>query len=114
MYCCGLARIRSSSACFSCLCGRNEQEKQAEEDRKSTRLNSSHQIISYAVFCLKKKNTKRGYSEPPITSKSIIDGRYNTFAILTDLMTNCRKLSARRPDSPIVVVRLDHGLLTQY
>src|SRR5207244_9653749 len=29
-----------------------------EEDRKSTRLNSSHQIISYAVFCLKKKNAK--------------------------------------------------------
>src|SRR5207244_11843178 len=28
----------------------------AERDRKSTRLNSSHQIISYAVFCLKKKN----------------------------------------------------------
>src|SRR5258708_14489913 len=26
------------------------------QDRKSTRLNSSHQIISYAVFCLKKKN----------------------------------------------------------
>src|SRR5258708_23594074 len=30
-----------------------------ELDRKSTRLNSSHQIISYAVFCLKKKYTKR-------------------------------------------------------
>src|SRR5258708_24689390 len=28
------------------------------EDRKSTRLNSSHQIISYAVFCLKKKKHK--------------------------------------------------------
>src|SRR5207244_9287606 len=27
-------------------------------DRKSTRLNSSHQIISYAVFCLKKKTTR--------------------------------------------------------
>src|SRR5256885_11064530 len=27
-----------------------------EEDRKSTRLNSSHLVISYAVFCLKKKN----------------------------------------------------------
>src|SRR5207244_12456520 len=27
-------------------------------DRKSTRLNSSHQIISYAVFCLKKKTNK--------------------------------------------------------
>src|SRR5947207_9171460 len=27
----------------------------ADEDRKSTRLNSSHTVISYAVFCLKKK-----------------------------------------------------------
>src|SRR5438552_16393753 len=33
------------------------------QDRKSTRLNSSHQIISYAVFCLKKKKYKiYGYS----------------------------------------------------
>src|SRR5260221_3820442 len=30
----------------------------AFRDRKSTRLNSSHTVISYAVFCLKKKNTK--------------------------------------------------------
>src|SRR5258708_16553911 len=30
-------------------------EAAKKEDRKSTRLNSSHQIISYAVFCLKKK-----------------------------------------------------------
>src|SRR5438270_5140991 len=30
----------------------------ANEDRKSTRLNSSHSQISYAVFCLKTKNTK--------------------------------------------------------
>src|SRR5258707_10932878 len=29
------------------------------EDRKSTRLNSSHATISYAVFCLKKKNRKK-------------------------------------------------------
>src|SRR5256885_4326239 len=28
-------------------------------DRKSTRLNSSHLVISYAVFCLKKKNKQR-------------------------------------------------------
>src|SRR5256885_8770194 len=28
-----------------------------DQDRKSTRLNSSHLVISYAVFCLKKKNT---------------------------------------------------------
>src|SRR5438552_6447498 len=31
-------------------------------DRKSTRLNSSHQIISYAVFCLKKKNNTHSSS----------------------------------------------------
>ena len=29
------------------------------EDRKSTRLNSSHRCISYAVFCLKKKKNKK-------------------------------------------------------
>src|SRR5438552_7050355 len=42
-------------------CARRRQEPQ---DRKSTRLNSSHQIISYAVFCLKKKkrdNTRNRY-----------------------------------------------------
>src|SRR5256885_13109717 len=31
---------------------------EAAEDRKSTRLNSSHLVISYAVFCLQKKKTK--------------------------------------------------------
>src|SRR5260221_3229150 len=31
-------------------------------DRKSTRLNSSHTVISYAVFCLKKKNTDERFS----------------------------------------------------
>src|SRR5256885_5042441 len=33
------------------------QNGKAVEDRKSTRLNSSHLVISYAVFCLKKKKT---------------------------------------------------------
>src|SRR5438105_10730915 len=32
-------------------------------DRKSTRLNSSHEWISYAVFCLKKKKEKKGFQE---------------------------------------------------
>src|SRR5258708_26730635 len=38
-------------------------------DRKSTRLNSSHQIISYAVFCLKKKKKNKKYNSklPKIT-----------------------------------------------
>src|SRR2546426_4541439 len=33
------------------------QSQQDKPDRKSTRLNSSHLVISYAVFCLKKKKT---------------------------------------------------------
>src|SRR2546430_4616816 len=39
-------------------CGRADPEQAAvfRRDRKSTRLNSSHSQISYAVFCLKKKN----------------------------------------------------------
>src|SRR5260221_8881762 len=34
-------------------------------DRKSTRLNSSHTVISYAVFCLKKKKKERNNRTPP-------------------------------------------------
>src|SRR5258708_1459754 len=36
------------------------------QDRKSTRLNSSHQIISYAVFCLKKKKKNQYSSEDAV------------------------------------------------
>src|SRR2546430_4328427 len=36
-----------------------EWETEHGRDRKSTRLNSSHSQISYAVFCLKKKNRRR-------------------------------------------------------
>src|SRR5438552_9915157 len=35
--------------------GVGQRVERFRQDRKSTRLNSSHQIISYAVFCLKKK-----------------------------------------------------------
>src|SRR5438876_2914223 len=36
------------------------RRNRAQKDRKSTRLNSSHPSISYAVFCLKKKNEGHG------------------------------------------------------
>src|SRR5690625_1550542 len=42
----------------------HDKGEQAARDRKSTRLNSSHVAISYAVFCLKKKTTAR---PPPTT-----------------------------------------------
>src|SRR5947208_6330985 len=38
---------------------REQLRRGCQGDRKSTRLNSSHQIISYAVFCLKKKKKKK-------------------------------------------------------
>src|SRR5437868_13278703 len=38
---------------------RTDLSAEAERDRKSTCLNSSHVSISYAVFCLKKKNANR-------------------------------------------------------
>src|SRR5256885_12280585 len=38
--------------------GAGSAELKCHEDRKSTRLNSSHLVISYAVFCLKKKNKR--------------------------------------------------------
>src|SRR5215211_8984327 len=44
-----------------------EADDRGRQDRKSTRLNSSHTVISYAVFCLKKKKTRRGGSTSPIT-----------------------------------------------
>src|SRR5258708_29692172 len=43
-------------------------EAMTAPDRKSTRLNSSHQIISYAVFCLKKKNKRKKYKKRAATT----------------------------------------------
>src|SRR5258708_22852344 len=40
------------------------EDRVAFQDRKSTRLNSSHQIISYAVFCLKKKKHTEHSTHP--------------------------------------------------
>src|SRR3989442_10263452 len=53
------ARIRAAR---HVLLGRRERQGSQgsqSQDRKSTRLNSSHVRISYAVFCLKKKKTKK-------------------------------------------------------
>src|SRR5690348_17991519 len=43
--------------------GRHAQAKGRDRDRKSTRLNSSHPSISYAVFCLKKKKKKKKHKK---------------------------------------------------
>src|SRR2546429_5299736 len=60
-------------------CG-DQDERCHPGDRKSTRLNSSHGYISYAVFCLKKKNKKFIYfSNFQLNNSS--DGVQNNFAI---------------------------------
>src|SRR6266496_5132733 len=50
------SRAPGSSRTHECRCRR----RACTRDRKSTRLNSSHVEISYAVFCLKKKKKKHG------------------------------------------------------
>src|SRR3712207_8347549 len=56
-----VARVRVGRVLGGAVAG--EQPHDAGlEDRKSTRLNSSHANISYAVFCLKKKKTKIKYT----------------------------------------------------
>src|SRR2546430_7436357 len=43
-----------------------------DADRKSTRLNSSHSQISYAVFCLKKKNSQIIHDRPPLSVQHVL------------------------------------------
>src|SRR5688572_32215098 len=52
----------------SCQTPANLDASGSSEDRKSTRLNSSHSQISYAVFCLKKKNNYQNNAHPIITA----------------------------------------------
>src|SRR5437899_13064641 len=60
---------RASSPNARATCGTERRGHPAAEyatDRKSTRLNSSHLGISYAVFCLKKKNTYNQITQTPL------------------------------------------------
>src|SRR5437764_10292810 len=56
--------------CSGLLIGRKDLIEAALPDRKSTRLNSSHRCISYAVFCLKKKKKKHNNTASNITNKT--------------------------------------------
>src|SRR5256886_5942941 len=51
-----ISRTRRARRCSACEC----------QDRKSTRLNSSHSQISYAVFCLKKKKSRPLVLDQPL------------------------------------------------
>src|SRR2546421_4121787 len=60
--------------------------RNARTDRKSTRLNSSHDQISYAVFCLKKKKKKNKIT---YNTKKIIDRHYGVHNVHTELTCIC-------------------------
>src|SRR6266436_8165082 len=66
-----LFRSRGLAAGTDSTCTRREmfRTQRNRRDRKSTRLNSSHGYISYAVFCLKKKNTKQNLFSNPKKKK---------------------------------------------
>src|SRR5256885_11302009 len=57
-----------------CHTDQDEQQQRSQRnlDRKSTRLNSSHLVISYAVFCLKKKNNLPQQSSGHLDFSSLI------------------------------------------
>src|SRR2546426_5038382 len=61
--------------------GRSAQRPERRRDRKSTRLNSSHLVISYAVFCLKKKNVLQKIKTfPNFVEAHVIPGEFDVFA----------------------------------
>src|SRR5256885_6511816 len=51
---------------------------EVQADRKSTRLNSSHLVISYAVFCLKKKKLTKSVSPTYLTTRPSLTASYRS------------------------------------
>src|SRR5687768_18138476 len=60
-----------ATAAFGVRAGRRRVNAGGRGDRKSTRLNSSHGYISYAVFCLKKKKRKLELSGGRVSNLSL-------------------------------------------
>src|SRR5256885_13171916 len=73
--------------------GEHDERGFGATDRKSTRLNSSHLVISYAVFCLKKKKKKykQTYREHTIMTYSL-QHMYNTYHTLSTININTSRL----------------------
>src|SRR5258708_10627654 len=72
----GVEQSHGSSFRTSDRDGRSRKARRKDyPDRKSTRLNSSHQIISYAVFCLKKKKIKQRVTTatPDVSTMSAVN-----------------------------------------
>src|SRR2546421_3816875 len=88
---------------MSCVSGlaRNCPTSPSSSDRKSTRLNSSHDQISYAVFCLKKKKNKT----VPTSSEQIIRVRASSHSLpeLIILILSHHPMRVQRTPGPVGV-----------
>src|SRR5437588_8501008 len=75
-----------------------------ERDRKSTRLNSSHTVISYAVFCLKKKKTTRGATSSVRYPRASANGSALRRSRSNNNRPSCSRRAPRtrsQPDLPV-------------
>src|SRR2546430_5119528 len=82
----------------------------SRQDRKSTRLNSSHSQMSYAVFCLKQNKTPiaagRGQDKPAI-SRSVVDCRSQLQLTRPDTIAHPAHVEKPDPDLTLRTT-LDH------
>src|SRR5256885_10759790 len=92
----------------------------AEADRKSTRLNSSHLVISYAVFCLKKKHMAELFMEPvflasgfyfPVRALGFWVGMGTSIIPLTLALDAMRQLLFPESHPALLPVRAELGAL---
>src|SRR2546421_3523940 len=89
-------RLLDSSRSYADIIYRDELDRLVKNtDRKSTRLNSSHDQISYAVFCLKKK--KRQQHTPQRRSSSLLS---SSLASIASYIPASLKSTTSRSDSP--------------
>src|SRR5256885_8905657 len=78
-------------------------------DRKSTRLNSSHLVISYAVFCLKKQQFVSDQDTSFIHQKDSCPTHDDVYLIIDKDQTQFQRTTNHLPHH---VTRVDHSLLT--
>src|SRR2546426_2349479 len=115
---------RSASTCVTTFASRHVPRSRSSQiptataipisgcglDRKSTRLNSSHLVISYAVFCLKKKKTRMNYSHLVISyavfglkkkTESRIDAAWLLSPVLRRVCGTCGSVRSLHSDDDI-------------
>src|SRR5256885_608723 len=82
-------------------------------DRKSTRLNSSHLVISYAVFCLKKKKTSANYTEIYNVALNMIQARVKIIFALQHDAVRFSLISSSYDENPTITPHSNYTVATE-